>query len=77
MENGEEIVNRHKNTVNNYVEEYGVMERDSRFILSLGVDDVGFASVLDYSSPKSCEITKFLPDEKFMLVHILFVYVQP
>lgn len=38
------------------------------YILELGVDDVGFASVKDYQSPKSYEITKFLPDAKSIIV---------
>lgn len=45
------------------------MERDIRkFILELGVDDVGFAGVEDYQSPKSYEITKFLPEAKAIIV---------
>ncbi|HWR45753.1 4Fe-4S binding protein [Sporomusa sp.] len=38
------------------------------YILELGVDDVGFACVKDYQSPKSYEITKFLPDAKSIIV---------
>jgi epoxyqueuosine reductase len=38
------------------------------FIINLGVDDVGFANVADYKSPKSYEITKFLPDAKSIIV---------
>ncbi|MDF2568836.1 MAG: queG 3 [Sporomusa sp.] len=45
------------------------MEKHIRdYILDLGVDDVGFASVHDYKSPKSYEITKFLPDAKSIIV---------
>lgn len=45
------------------------MEKQIRdYILDLGVDDVGFASVQDYQSPKSYEITKFLPDAKSIIV---------
>ncbi|MDR3560032.1 MAG: 4Fe-4S binding protein [Negativicutes bacterium] len=45
------------------------MEREIReFILSLGIDDVGFARVADYNSPKSFEIVKFLPDAKSIIV---------
>lgn len=45
------------------------MEKEIReFILSLGVDDVGFASAADYNSPKSYEVTKFLPDAKSIIV---------
>lgn len=45
------------------------MEKQIRaYILDLGVDDVGFASVQDYNSPKSYEITKFLPDAKSIIV---------
>jgi len=38
------------------------------YILELGVDDVGFAGIVDYHSPKSYEITKFLPDAKSIIV---------
>lgn len=38
------------------------------FILGLGVDDVGFARAEDYHSPKSYEITRFLPDAKSIIV---------
>jgi len=38
------------------------------FILGLGVDDVGYARVEDYQSPKSYEITKFMPDAKSIIV---------
>jgi len=38
------------------------------YILELGVDDVGFACVEDYHSPKSYEITKFLPAAKSLIV---------
>ncbi|MDF2873475.1 MAG: queG 5 [Sporomusa sp.] len=45
------------------------MEKQIRdFTLELGVDDVGFACVDDYQSPKSYEITKFLPDAKSIIV---------
>lgn len=39
-----------------------------KFILDLGVDDVGFASSLDYNSPKSYEITEFMPNAKSIIV---------
>jgi epoxyqueuosine reductase len=46
-----------------------IMEKEIReFILSLGVDDVEFANVDDYNSPKSYEITKFLPDAQSIIV---------
>lgn len=38
------------------------------FVLNLGVDDVGFSSAAEYDSPKSYEITKFLPDAKSIIV---------
>ncbi|WP_371367514.1 Epoxyqueuosine reductase [Sporomusa rhizae] len=38
------------------------------FVLNLGVDDVGFASADTYNSPKSYEITNFLPDAKSIIV---------
>lgn len=45
------------------------MEKEIReFILSIGVDDVGFANGFDYNSPKSYEITKFIPDAKSIIV---------
>jgi epoxyqueuosine reductase QueG len=43
-------------------------ENIKEYILNLGVDDVGFASVVDYKSPKSYEIRKFLPDAKSIIV---------
>jgi epoxyqueuosine reductase len=43
-------------------------ENIKNYILDLGVDDVGFASVEDYNSPKSYEIAKFLPDAKTIIV---------
>lgn len=45
------------------------MEKEIReFILNLGVDDVGFASAVDYKSATSYEITKFLPDARSIIV---------
>lgn len=45
------------------------MEKAIReFILSLGVDDVGFARTADYHNPKSCEITELLPEAKSIIV---------
>ena len=45
------------------------MEKQIRdYIVNMGVDDIGFASVQDYKSPKSYEITKFLPDAKSIIV---------
>ena len=38
------------------------------YILELGVDDVGFACIEDYNSPKSYEITKFLSAAKSLIV---------
>lgn len=50
------------------------MEREIReFALSLGVDDIGFAKAGDYHSPKSFEITKFLPDAKSIIVLVFKV----
>jgi epoxyqueuosine reductase len=43
-------------------------ENIKNYILNLGVDDVGFANVKDYNSPKSYEIAKFLPDAKTIIV---------
>lgn len=43
-------------------------EKIKDYILGLGVDDIGFASIEDYNSPKSYEITKFLPDAKSIIV---------
>jgi len=36
-------------------------ERIKKYILDLGVDDVGFAKVEDYHSPKSYAVENFLP----------------
>jgi epoxyqueuosine reductase len=45
------------------------MEKEiANYILALGVDDFGIASVQDYHSPKSYEISKFLPDAKSIIV---------
>ena len=38
-----------------------------KFILDLGVDDVGFAKVSDYHSPKSYPIESFLPGAKTII----------
>ena len=38
------------------------------FALSLGVDDVGFASVADYNSPRSPKIESISPDIKSIIV---------
>jgi len=43
-------------------------EQIKEYILDLGVDDVGFALTQDYKSPKSYEVTKFLPDAKSIIV---------
>lgn len=43
-------------------------ENIREFILNLGVDDFGFASVDDYNSPKSYAMSKFLPDAKSIIV---------
>lgn len=46
-----------------------MMEQEIReYVLGLGVDDVGFARIDDYNSPKSCEITKLLPAAKSIIV---------
>lgn len=45
------------------------MEKTIReFAFQLGIDDVGFARSVDYKSPKSYEITSFLPDAKSIIV---------
>lgn len=38
------------------------------FILSLGVDDVGFAAAGEYNNPKSYQITEILPKAKSVVV---------
>ncbi len=43
-------------------------EQIKNYILDLGVDDVGFADAREYYSPKSYEITRFLPDAKSIIV---------
>lgn len=42
-------------------------ERITEYILGLGVDDVGFAKVEDYDSPKSYPLTRFLPNAKTII----------
>lgn len=45
------------------------MESEIReFILNAGADDVGFARAVDYDSPRSFEITKFVPDAESIIV---------
>lgn len=45
------------------------MDKEIRnYILELGVDDVGFACAKDYHSPKSYEVTRFLPDAESIIV---------
>jgi len=48
-------------------------EKIKEYILKLGVDDVGFANVDDYKSPKSYEIIKFLLDAKSIIVLAFWV----
>ncbi|WP_371373158.1 4Fe-4S binding protein [Sporomusa aerivorans] len=43
-------------------------EQIKNYILDLGVDDVGFARMEDYQSPKSYAITSFLPSAKSVIV---------
>lgn len=45
-----------------------IKEKIRNYILDLGVDDVGFAIVDDYHSPKSFAIEKFLPGAKSIIV---------
>lgn len=40
----------------------------SDFILGMGVDDVGFARAADYNSPKSYELSRFLPGVNSIIV---------
>ncbi|SHN59041.1 4Fe-4S binding protein [Desulfitobacterium chlororespirans] len=42
-------------------------EKIKKFILDLGVDDVGFAKVEDYHSPKSYPIASFLPEARTII----------
>lgn len=39
-----------------------------QFVLGLGVDDVGFANIRDYSSPRSPEIASLFPSARSMVV---------
>lgn len=43
-------------------------EKVKNYVLSLGVDDVGFGSVNDYKSPQSPGIETFFPDAKTIIV---------
>lgn len=45
-----------------------IKEKIRQYILDLGVDDVGFAKVEDYHSPKSYAVEKFLPGAKTIIV---------
>lgn len=40
------------------------------FVMDLGVDDVGFANVADYSSPQSPKIEAIFPDAKSIIVMV-------
>lgn len=42
-------------------------EKIRTYILGLGVDDVGFAKVEDYQSPKSYPVANFLPEAKTII----------
>jgi len=42
-------------------------EKIRKYIIDLGVDDVGFAKVEDYNSPKSYAIETFLPGAKTII----------
>ncbi len=44
-----------------------IKEKIRKYILDLGVDDVGFAKVEDYHSPKSYPIETFLPGAKTII----------
>jgi len=44
-----------------------VKEKIRKYILNLGVDDVGFAKVEDYRSPKSYPVENFLPNAKTII----------
>lgn len=43
-------------------------ERIREFVLNMGVDDVGFAAVKDYNSPRSPKIESLFPGAKSMVV---------
>lgn len=42
--------------------------RIRQFVLDLGVDDVGFANIKDYSSPRSPKIETIFPTARSMVV---------
>jgi len=44
-----------------------IKEKIKQYILNLGVDDVGFANVKDYQSPKSYPVENFLPGAKTII----------
>jgi epoxyqueuosine reductase QueG len=44
-----------------------IKEKIRKYILDLGVDDVGFAKVEDYQSPKSYPVGNFLPGAKTII----------
>ena len=44
-----------------------VKEKIKQYILDLGVDDVGFAKIEDYQSPKSYPVQTFLPSAKTII----------
>lgn len=45
-------------------------EKIRNFALGLGIDDVGFAAVRDYHSPRSTQINEIFPDAKTIIVMV-------
>ena len=43
-------------------------EKIKEFVLSLGVDDVGIASIKDYKSPRPPDLQSFFPGAKSLVV---------
>ncbi len=46
-------------------------EKIREFSLNLGIDDVGFASVSDYNSPRSTKIEEIFPGARSMIVMVM------
>jgi len=46
----------------------GIKNRIKKYVMDLGVDDIGFANLVDYSSPQSPKIDTLFPEAKSMVV---------
>lgn len=54
-----------------YEKKSSMKETIREFALGLGVDDVGFAAVSDYDSPRTKKIDEIFPDAKSMVIMVM------